>query len=288
MKKFSDSSKMKSQKLKKTSLRANAKRISIGAVLLVVGISSYAVAASDDSMVSAKGKAVSIAEAGNTLYADNAADYEEATASTKLADGELSDVNRTGSVVLSSKKATRQPASISAGVVQNTTEEYVAEAIAAEPVAADTEAQTEEIRAEEAKGDKSVAGLPKDEISEDPSTEKSTEGLPDDKVMYVDGAASGTYLGTFWVTAYCPCSICCGEYSNPSNPTTASGAPAVEGVTCAAPSNFEFGTELIVDGHTYTVQDRGGAVIGQHLDIYFSNHQAALNFATGYYDVYIK
>ena len=63
--------------------------------------------------------------------------------------------------------------------------------------------------------------------------------------------------------------------------------PGMEEI-CAAPSNFAFGTELIVDGHTYTVQDRGGAINGNHLDIYFSNHQAALNFATGYYDVYVK
>lgn len=279
MKKFSDSSKMKSQKLMKTTLRDNIKKISIGTVLLAVGVASYAVVANDGSMVSAKGKTISVAEAGNTLYAENVADYEDATAMT-LADGELSDVNRTGSAALSSKKATRKEVVISAGASQVTES---TEAVY-EPLASTTET----IRQEDVQGDKSVAGLPEDEISVDPSTEKSTEGLPDDKVMYVDGAASGTYLGKFWITAYCPCSICCGIWSNPTNPSTASGAPAVEGVTCAAPSNFEFGTELIVDGHTYVVQDRGGAVQGQHLDIYFSTHEAALNFATGYYDVYIK
>lgn len=279
MKKFSDSSKMKSQKLMKTTLRDNIKKISIGTVLLAVGVASYAVVANDGSMVSAKGKTISVAEAGNTLYAENVADYEDATAMA-LADGELSDVNRTGSAALSSKKATRKEVVISAGASQVTES---TEAVY-EPLASTTET----IRQEDVQGDKSVAGLPEDEISVDPSTEKSTEGLPDDKVMYVDGAASGTYLGKFWITAYCPCSICCGIWSNPTNPSTASGAPAVEGVTCAAPSNFEFGTELIVDGHTYVVQDRGGAVQGQHLDIYFSTHEAALNFATGYYDVYIK
>ena len=67
MQKFSDSSKMKSQKLKKTSLKSNVKKISIGAVLLAFGISSYAVVASDDSMVSSKGKGVSVAAAGNTF-----------------------------------------------------------------------------------------------------------------------------------------------------------------------------------------------------------------------------
>lgn len=279
MKKFSDSSKMKSQKLMKTTLRDNIKKISIGTVLLAVGVASYAVVANDGSMVSAKGKTISVAEAGNTLYAENVADYEDATAMA-LADGELSDVNRTGSAALSSKKATRKEVVISAGASQVTES---TEAVY-EPLASTTET----IKQEDVQDGKSVSGLPEDEISVDPSTEKSTEGLPGDKVMYVDGAASGTYLGKFWITAYCPCSICCGIWSNPTNPSTASGAPAVEGVTCAAPSNFEFGTELIVDGHTYVVQDRGGAVQGQHLDIYFSTHEAALNFATGYYDVYIK
>ena len=286
MQKFSDSSKMKSQKLKKTTLKSNVKKISIGAVLLAVGISSYAVIASDDSMVTSKGRGVSVAAAGNTLYADNAADYEEATATERLADGTLSDVNKTGTVALSSKKSTKQTASISGGVQESTTE---AEVEPLEEMAADV-AYTDpiDIEAADTDADNSATGLPDEQITEDPSTEKSTEGLPEEKIMYVKGATSGTYLGTFWVTAYCPCPICCGEYSNMVNPTTASGAPAVEGVTCAAPSNFEFGTELIVDGHTYTVQDRGGAINGNHLDIYFSNHQAALNFATGYYEVYAK
>ncbi len=285
MQKFSDSSRMKSQKLKKTSLktslRKNVKKISIGAVLLAVGISSYGVISSDDSMVSAKSKGMSIAAAGNTLYADNTAGYESATATEQMVDGTLSDVNKTGSTVLSRKKSTRQVVSISGGVRENQAEAIEQKLTPVE----DTEAATE-MKVED--DSKSVSGLPTDEISEDPSTEKPTDGLPQDKAIYVNGEASGTYLGTFWITAYCPCPICCGEYSNMDNPTTASGAPAVEGVTCAAPSNFEFGTELIVDGHTYTVQDRGGAINGNHLDIYFSNHQAALNFATGYYDVYVK
>lgn len=285
MQKFSDSSRMKSQKLMKTSLKRNVKKISIGAVLLAVGFSSYAVIASDDSMVSSKGKGVSIAAAGNTLYADNTADYGEATSSVALADGTLSDVNKTGSVALSSKKTVKKTSAISGGVQESTTE---ARATEAAQQAADTTKSEPTTQMKVKDKDKSAAGLPDDQISVDPSTEKSTDGLPNDKVIYVNGETSGTYLGTFWITAYCPCPICCGEYSNMDNPTTASGAPAVEGVTCAAPSNFAFGTELIVDGHTYTVQDRGGAINGNHLDIYFSNHQAALNFATGYYDVYVK
>ena len=128
MQKFSDSSRMKSQKLMKTSLKRNVKKISIGAVLLAVGFSSYAVIASDDSMVSSKGKGVSIAAAGNTLYADNIADYGEATSSVALADGTLSDVNKTGSVALSSKKTVKKTSAISGGVQESTTEARATEA----------------------------------------------------------------------------------------------------------------------------------------------------------------
>ena len=67
MQRFSDSSRMKSQKLKKTSLktslRKNVKKISSGAVLIAVGISSYGVIYSDDSMVSSKSRGISIAAA---------------------------------------------------------------------------------------------------------------------------------------------------------------------------------------------------------------------------------
>lgn len=285
MQKFSDSSSMKSPKLKKTTLRNNIKKISIGAVLAVVGISSYAVISTDDSMVSSKGKAVSIAETGDALYAGSVANYEEATSEIKLADETLSDVNKSDSAVLSSKKTTGQATqTISSGSIEMTTE-----AVTTEAPTEYTEPATEIVDSDDIiSDDKSASGLPSDQISEDSSTEKSTEGLPEEQVIYVEGETSGTYVGSFWVTAYCPCSICCGAYSNPSNPTTASGAPAVEGVTCAASSEYAFGTELIIDGHTYTVQDRGGAVNGNHVDIYFSTHQAALNFATGYYDVYVK
>ena len=41
---------------------------------------------------------------------------------------------------------------------------------------------------------------------------------------------------------------------------------------------FPFGTKIVIDGHTYTVQDRGGAINGNRIDIYFDSHQAALNF----------
>ena len=83
-----------------------------------------------------------------------------------------------------------------------------------------------------------------------------------------------TNLGTYTLTAYCACAKCCGK----TDGITASGKKAVSGYTVAAPSNFPFGTKLEINGKIYTVEDRGGAIQGKRLDIYFDSHQEALNF----------
>ena len=80
--------------------------------------------------------------------------------------------------------------------------------------------------------------------------------------------SSGTYI----VTAYCSCSKCCGK----TNGMTASGTKATAGRTVAAPSNFAFGTKLKINGKIYVVEDRGGAIQGNRIDIYMSSHTQAL------------
>ena len=111
------------------------------------------------------------------------------------------------------------------------------------------------------------------------STTSTTPSAPTTPV-YVAADANGSYqyLGEYLLTAYCPCPICCGKYSNMENPVTASGARPTAGLTIAAPSNFAFGTKIMIDGQVYVVQDRGGAITGNHFDIYFNTHQEALNF----------
>lgn len=85
-----------------------------------------------------------------------------------------------------------------------------------------------------------------------------------------------TRTGVFTVTAYCPCEKCCGAYANGY---TATGAKATQGVTIAAdPDVLPMGTELEMDGHTYTVQDTGGAIAGNRLDLYFESHEDALQW----------
>lgn len=94
-------------------------------------------------------------------------------------------------------------------------------------------------------------------------------------------STSGTGGKTYKITAYCPCSKCCGK----STGRTASGTKATAGRTVAAPSNFAFGTKLNIGGHVYTVEDRGGAINGNKIDIYVSSHQAALQWGVRYLTV---
>ena len=77
------------------------------------------------------------------------------------------------------------------------------------------------------------------------------------------------------ITAYCPCVKCCGK----TDGITASGVKAVEGVTVAMNKTVPFGTKIYIDGAgERVVQDRGGAIIGNRIDLYFNDHQSALNF----------
>ena len=99
---------------------------------------------------------------------------------------------------------------------------------------------------------------------------------------YANGA-NGAYQGQFLLTGYCPCVICCGK----TNGITASGALATSNHTIAADSRYKFGTKLVIFGQVYTVEDRGGAIQGNHIDIFFNTHAEALAFGKKYADVYL-
>ena len=101
-------------------------------------------------------------------------------------------------------------------------------------------------------------------------------------------ASSGNSSSTvkiYKVTAYCPCSKCCGSHANGY---TASGTKATAGRTIAAPSNFAFGTKLIINGKEYIVEDRGGAIKGNRIDMYVDSHAQALAWGVKYLPVEVK
>lgn len=128
---------------------------------------------------------------------------------------------------------------------------------------------------------------------------------PSELIIVIDGAktAEGPQepilecLGEFKITAYCSCEICCEHYAA-NRPLDNDGNKIIYGAACvelkegisvaADTSILPFGTEIVIDGHRYTVQDRGGSIRGKCIDIYFSDHKAASAFGVQYKNVYIE
>ena len=106
------------------------------------------------------------------------------------------------------------------------------------------------------------------------------ESLPDTKVS---SKHSSGKTKIYKITAYCSCAKCCGK----TNGITASGKKAKAGRTIAAPRGFKFGTKLSINGKTYIVEDRGGAIKGNRIDLYVNSHSEALRWGVRYLPVKI-
>ena len=92
---------------------------------------------------------------------------------------------------------------------------------------------------------------------------------------------SGLHHRVVWmqVTAYCGCKKCCGPKARG---LTASGLPVTynQGHFVAADARlFKFATKLIIPGYAgqqpVEVIDRGGAIKGNHLDVFVPTHEQA-------------
>lgn len=94
---------------------------------------------------------------------------------------------------------------------------------------------------------------------------------------------AATHSGTFKITAYCGCRKCNGRwYGQP----TASGTDYVEGHTIAVDKHqISLGTKVTVDGHEYVAEDTGKNINWDCIDIYFEDHQEALDFGVKYMEV---
>lgn len=92
-------------------------------------------------------------------------------------------------------------------------------------------------------------------------------------------------LGTFKTSAYCGCVECCGK----SDGITKSGVKAQEGRTIAVdPNVIPLGSVVEIDGVEYIAEDIGGAIKGDRIDIYFDNHDKALDYGVHYREVYME
>lgn len=132
-------------------------------------------------------------------------------------------------------------------------------------------------------------------VQYDPPPEPMPEIIVEEPVRRLHGSCR--------ITAFCACSVCCGEWAN-NRPLDENGNPIVYGasgkeltpgvsVACSLP----YGTKLEIDGlpGTYVVEDRTAEWIqdkynGMTVDIYMPTHEACYELQAGmpeWMDVYI-
>jgi len=107
--------------------------------------------------------------------------------------------------------------------------------------------------------------------------------------------AAGPVVRMMEVTAYCPCGDCCGWrrtcFGTPvyaSGPRrgerkeiglTSTGKTAQRGTIAADPTRYPYGTIMQIEGYGRgVVEDCGGAIKGDHIDIFFETHREALEW----------
>lgn len=109
------------------------------------------------------------------------------------------------------------------------------------------------------------------------------------EVTTEEPVVESNYLGTFCVTAYCGCSECCGAYAEGRGDvvTGAIGEPLTANYSVAVdPNIIPLGSTITINGQEYKAQDTGGAIQGNRLDMYFDNHEDAIQFGVQYMEVY--
>jgi len=106
------------------------------------------------------------------------------------------------------------------------------------------------------------------------SEKKETEAALETETAAAETAKPGTSLGIFDISGYCGCKRCSGGY----NLTYSGTVPQAKHTISADLEKFPLGTKLYIDGTVYTVEDKGGNVLGNRLDIFFATHEEALDF----------
>ncbi|KKR20441.1 MAG: Conserved protein YuiC [Candidatus Moranbacteria bacterium GW2011_GWA2_39_41] len=109
---------------------------------------------------------------------------------------------------------------------------------------------------------------------------KTAQELKREKVLarYKDKLAKAVYpKGQFTInaSAYTAAADECGK----SDGITASGLKVKENHTIACPPQFPLGTKMSIEGYgTFVCEDRGGAIKGNHIDIYMQTKKQAFAF----------
>lgn len=147
-----------------------------------------------------------------------------------------------------------------------------AEAVAVvEPAEAEAQEETAEVKEEQP-----ASELVAVNVFPEPTPEPVAEEVYSEPA-YSDTSDGWTYYGVCTITHYCTGHCCNGPYTG-----TASGAPLTPYRTCAS-GQLPFGTEVLVNGEVWVVEDTG--VQGMWLDLCLPTHEMCIQ--AGMYDAEI-
>lgn len=111
------------------------------------------------------------------------------------------------------------------------------------------------------------------------------EGVRVGAPVAVSSDATLKSLGTFRITHYCQCSICCGPWANG---ITSTGVIATTNHTIAVdPTQIPYGSKVVINGQVYVAEDCGGAIKQNCIDIYVATHAEGESKGVYYTDVYL-
>ncbi|MBQ9983232.1 MAG: 3D domain-containing protein [Lachnospiraceae bacterium] len=129
-----------------------------------------------------------------------------------------------------------------------------------------------------------VVDIDTGDSSDTGSGDTASKGGRKGKPVYA--TSHGKSLGKFVITAYCTCRVCCGVYSGGNR--TASGTVPTSNRTIAVDTSvIPFGTKVVINGQVYVAEDRGGAIKGKRIDMFFMTHKEALRWGRRTMEVYL-
>lgn len=133
--------------------------------------------------------------------------------------------------------------------------------------------------------ERKVTVEPISEIIEIGTKEKVVEVVNTTPALVAPNGMEAKKVLTMNASAYCPCSKCCGSWSNGR---TANGMKAGYGVVAVDTKVIPLGTKLYVEGYGYCIAaDKGSAIKGNKIDLCYDSHSAALAFGRNSVKVYV-
>lgn len=124
-----------------------------------------------------------------------------------------------------------------------------------------------------------------DDVTSVNGSGKAAKGVMVGTPVSAPGDASLKPLGTFRITHYCQCSICCGPWADG---ITSTGVTAVTNRTIAVdPDQIPYGSKVVINGQVYIAEDCGGAIKENCIDIYVGSHAEGESRGVYYTEVYL-